>query len=82
VVGPGYYVAYASDGEVMVDYTRLPSDKLPHWPPILSNQARLSRLVYAGMVDVLRSVSSHVSIGRAIRNGKVADNWFVLCRAD
>jgi hypothetical protein len=28
----------------------------------------------------MRGVSEHVSIGRAVRNGKVADNWFVLVR--
>ena len=34
------------------------------------------------LLDALRGVSKHVSIGRAIRNGKVQDNWFVLCRRD
>jgi hypothetical protein len=80
-VGPGYYVAYAEGDEVMVDYTRTPSGKPESWPPMLSNHARLSRFVYADMVDALRAVSSHVSIGRAIRKGKVQDNWFVLCRS-
>jgi hypothetical protein len=80
-VGPGYYVAYEQDGEVMVDYTRLPSGKPESWPPMLSNHARLSRFVYADMIDALRSVSAHVTIGRAIRKGKAADNWFVLCRS-
>jgi hypothetical protein len=80
-VGPGYYVAYESGSEVMIDYTRLPTGKLPEWPAILSNQARLSRFVYGGMIDALRSVSEHVSIGRAIRRGKAVDNWFVLCRS-
>jgi hypothetical protein len=46
VVGPGYYVAYEADGEIMVDYTRLPAGKPEHWPPILSNESRLSRVVY------------------------------------
>jgi hypothetical protein len=82
-VGPGYYVAYEGPGdEVLVDYTRLPKGKLTHWPEILGNEERLSRFVYAGMIDALRGVSEHVTIGRAIRNGKVADNWFVLCRQD
>jgi hypothetical protein len=82
-VGPGYYVAYEGPGdEVLVDYTRLPKGKLAHWPEILGNDERLSRFVYAGMIDALRGVSEHVTIGRAIRNGKVADNWFVLCRQD
>jgi hypothetical protein len=82
-VGPGYYVAYEGPGdEVLVDYTRLPKGKPAHWPEILANEQRLSRFVYAGMIDALRGVSTHVSIGRAIRNGKVQDNWFVLCRQD
>jgi hypothetical protein len=82
-VGPGYYVAYEGPGEeVLVDYTRSPKGKLSHWPEILGNEERLSRFVYAGMIDALRGVSEHVTIGRAIRNGKVADNWFVLCRQD
>lgn len=83
VVGPGYYVAYEVEGgEFLVDYTRLPEVKPEHWPAMLSNQARLSRFVYGGMKDVLRGVSKHVTIGRAIRNGKAADNWFALCRAE
>ncbi len=82
-VGPGYYVAYeTSEGEVLVDYTRLPTGKPEHWPAIISNEARFSRVVYAHLKDALRSVSKHVTIGRAIRNGKVADNWFALCRSD
>jgi hypothetical protein len=28
----------------------------------------------------LRAVSTHVTVGRAIKKGKVLDNWFVLCR--
>jgi hypothetical protein len=80
-VGPGYYVAYEQDGEIAVDYTRLPEGKLDHWPAIIPNESRASRFVYAGMVDMLRGVSKHVTIGRAIRNGKEADNWFLLCRS-
>lgn len=82
MVGPGYYVAYEGPGdEVLIDYTRLPKGKAASWPEILPNEARLSRFVYAGMIDALRGVSQHVSVGRAIRNGKVQDNWFVLCRS-
>ena len=81
-VGPGYFVVYEGPGdEVLIDYTRLPAGKPEHWPEIQSNKARLSRFVYADMIDALRAVSNHVTVGRAIRNGKVMDNWFVLCRA-
>lgn len=80
-VGPGYYVAYEGPGdEVLIDYSRVPPTKPEHWPEIRSNKARLSRFVYADMIDALRAVSNHVTVGRAIRNGKVMDNWFVLCR--
>lgn len=81
VVGPGYFVTYEGPGdELLIDYTRLPNGKAPSWPDISSNEERLSRFVYSGMIDALRGVSTHVTVGRAIRNGKVADNWFVLCR--
>jgi hypothetical protein len=81
-VGPGYYVAYEGPGdEVLIDYTRVPEGKPEHWPEIQSNKSRLSRFVYADMIDALRAVSNHVTVGRAIKNGKVMDNWFVLCRA-
>ena len=80
-VGPGYFVAYPQGPtEVLVDYLRPPPRAPEGWPPILRNDERLSRFVYNGTQDLLRGVSSHVSIGRASRAGKVMDNWFVLCR--
>lgn len=80
-VGPGYFVAYEGPGdELLIDYTRLPKSKPVGWPEIIPNHERLSRFVYSGMIDALRAVSTHVSIGRAIKNGKVQDNWFVLTR--
>jgi hypothetical protein len=82
-VGPGYFVAYEGPGdELLIDYTRLPKTKPSGWPEIIPNHERLSRFVYSGMIDALRAVSTHVSIGRAIKNGKVQDNWFVLTRTD
>jgi hypothetical protein len=81
-VGPGYFVAYEGPGdELLIDYTRLPKSKPVGWPEIIPNHERLSRFVYSGMIDALRAVSAHVSIGRAIKNGKVQDNWFVLTRS-
>lgn len=81
VVGPGYFVAYPyEDGEVLIDYLETPPDKPEHWPPILPNSSRLSYFVYNGTQDVLRGVSKHVSIGRAMKGGKPMTAWFVLCR--
>lgn len=84
VTGPGYYVAHKSEaeGEVDIDYTMMPPEKPDAWPPIIPNSARLGRFVYYGMIDVMRGISSHVSIGRAKKKGKYIDAWFVLVRED
>ena len=84
VVGPGYFVAYPSEvpGEVLVDYLRVPPERPEHWPEILPNSARLSKVVYNGTQDILRGVSRHVTIGRATKGGKPMSAWFVLCRDD
>ena len=83
-VGPGYFVAYehAEDGEVWVDYHQLPEHKAVEWPEIQPQSVRMGRFVYSGMIDVLRPVSRHVTIGRAIRGGKESENYFALCRQD
>jgi len=82
-VGPGYFIAREDDhGELVIDYDHVPPRKPAAWPPILPNSSRLSRFVYYRTQDYLRGVSSHVTIGRATRAGKIMDNWFVLCRQD
>jgi hypothetical protein len=98
LTGPGYYVAHpsANPGEVDIDYTMLPTQKPSHWPPIVASRARLGRFVYDGMIDVMRGLSSAVTIGRA-RNARAAhaaggasearldawlDTWFVLVRQE
>ncbi len=82
--GPGYFVVRRSSdaGEVEIDYTAVPNEKPDAWPPILPNQARLGRFVYAGMVDVVRGLSPSVSIGRARKQGRWMDAWFVLVRQE
>jgi hypothetical protein len=78
--GPGYFMAREEAGEIAIDYRVLPDVKVDSWPDILSQSARLGRLVYYGMVDMLRPVSSQVTIGRAWKGGKVTNNYFLLCR--
>jgi len=82
VTGPGYYLARddASHGEVLVDYTQVPPEAPPGWPAVRSNERGLSRFVYGFMVDRLRRVSEHVSIGSAARHGREFGSWFLLCR--
>lgn len=83
VVGPGYFVAVPHEGgTVLIDYLRVPPRKPAAWPPIVPNEARLSRFVYGGTQDVLRGVSRHVSVGRATRDGRPLEAWFTLCRED
>jgi len=85
--GPGYYVAHPAgdEGEVDIDYTMAPTatdGKPAEWPEVVPNSARLGRFVYYGMVDVMRGISTHVSIGRARKKDGWMDAWFVLVRED
>ncbi|MBI5518139.1 MAG: hypothetical protein HY909_30490 [Deltaproteobacteria bacterium] len=84
--GPGYFLARVEGKELVIDYGSVPAKKpvgKPEgWPEVLPNEARLGRLVWVGMVDRLRRVSDHVTIGRAWRGGKASDDWFALTRED
>jgi hypothetical protein len=84
LTGPGYYVAHpsADAGEVDIDYTQVPRDKPDAWPPIVPSSVRLGRFVYGGLLDVMRGVSSSVSIGRARKKKVWIDAWFVLVRQE
>ena len=86
LVGPGYFVCRESDqpaiGKVVVDYEILPEQAPEGWPRIKPNERGVSRLVYAFMQDYLRSVSEHITIGRAYRKGAESPNYFTLCRWD
>jgi hypothetical protein len=88
LTGPGYFLAVEdrARAEVLVDYNRVPAagaGALPAgWPAVRRNEIGLSRFVYGYMIDTLRRVSEHVSIGSAARKGRDIGSWFVLCRED
>ncbi|MBT9554768.1 MAG: hypothetical protein IV100_02010 [Myxococcales bacterium] len=82
LVGPGYYEAYVQGNEIAIDYTRTPTQKVPSWPAIRPTTSGISLFVYAHMIDYIRRVSNHVTIGRAVRKGKETENYFLLCRQD
>jgi len=84
LTGPGYFVAVEDPErpEVLVDYRRVPDRRPETWPEVKPNDRGLSRFVYGYMVDTLRRVSEHVTVGSAARNGKDLGSWFVLCRED
>lgn len=82
IVGPGYYVCHQHSvpGELIVNYLRIPPRKPANWPRILKNSERLSFFVYNGTQDILRGVSKHVTIGRAMKSGSWMPAWFILVR--
>lgn len=83
VVGPGHFVLRQGNErhpEMHVDYYSIPDEQLNDAPPLRENTSGLQTLVYGNMIDVLRRVSTHVSVGRAIKNGRDTNNYFLLCR--
>jgi len=82
LVGPGHFVLRSGPGprEMHVDYYSHPPERLDGAPPLKRNDKGISTLVYGHMIDVLRGVSDHVSIGRAVKNGAETPNYFLLCR--
>jgi hypothetical protein len=66
--------------EILFDYTRVPSTAPEGWPPVKPNTGGTAKLVYGGMHDFCRRVSSTVIIGAATRLGKPIDAYFVLAR--
>jgi hypothetical protein len=82
LTGPGYYVARADPAlpEVLIDYRELPPAAPAGWPPLRRNEVGAARFVYGFMVDRLRRVSEHVTIGSAARKGKDLGSWFLLTR--
>jgi hypothetical protein len=84
LTGPGYFVARPDPErpEVWVDYNRVPPGHPAGWPEVRPNDRGLSRFVYGYMIDTLRRVSEHVTIGSAARKGRDVGSWFVLVRED
>ena len=82
LTGPGYYVAHADPAlpEVLIDYRELPPAAPAGWPPLRRNEVGAARFVYGFMVDRLRRVSEHVTIGSAARHGRDLGSWFLLTR--
>lgn len=88
LTGPGYFIAHAAKDEkdppsdYLIDYTRTPKKKPDAWPEIRDNEGGIGALVYGRMKDYMRKVSTHVSIGKAYKEGKEVGAYFMLCRQD
>jgi hypothetical protein len=86
-IGPGYFVAhhFEDEGTVGVDYYQIPpegADLAENWPKMKTNEKGITNLVYGKMIDYLRKISDHLCVGRAVKKGKITNNFFVLCRND
>jgi hypothetical protein len=80
--GPGYFFVQAGQGgEVIFDYTRLPSMRPEGWPEIRPNTGLIPGAVYGEMIDVVRRVSRDTVIGAAYRHDRPRNAWFLLTRA-
>lgn len=86
ITGPGYFGVTKGEGEhegeLVLDYTKVPKKKPDSWPEIVPNEGGIAGIVNGGMVDYLRGLSSHVSIGVAYKDGKHRNQWFALVRRD
>ena len=82
ITGPGYFVLRPDTdrGELLVDYYQVPPQHPAGWPEIRPNDRGLGQFVYGFMIDTVRGVSQHVTIGSAARKGKDMGSWFLLCR--
>jgi hypothetical protein len=80
LTGPGYFTVREDGAELLVDYVDLPREKPASWPGVASNARGFSFFVFRGLVDRLRGISEHVSIGKAYRNGKPQGDYFFLVR--
>lgn len=82
ITGPGHFTVHQQGTEVAFDYIQVPSDAPAEFPAIKPNDQGLSRLVYGGMIDLNRRVSTHCVIGAAFRRGKPENAWYMLVRED
>lgn len=84
--GPGYFGVTKGEGEhegeLVIDYSKIPKQKPASWPELRSNDSGLAAIVNGNMIDYLRGISTHVSIGVAYQHGKHRNQWFALVRRD
>jgi hypothetical protein len=84
LTGPGYYMAVEDleHGELLVDYRRVPAVAPQGFLPIAPNTGLRNGTVFGNLIDRVRRVSEHVSIGSASKQGKELGSYFTLCRQE
>jgi hypothetical protein len=81
VTGPGHFTVRAADPRCLhIDYTVMPPAVPDDFPALKDNESGTAKLVFGNMVDHLRRVSTHCSIGRGVKGGQDMSAWFMLTR--
>jgi len=78
--GPGHFTLRQEGPEVWFDYTVVPASVPGGWPPVVSNEQGLSKLVYGHMIDRVRGVIPGMTVGKVFRHGKPEEHYFMLSR--
>ena len=78
--GPGHFTVRPDGGEALVDYIQLPASVPDGFPALIDNNGGTRGLIFGGLIDRLRRVSKHVTIGEASKGGKPFPAWFMLVR--
>ncbi|MBM4365440.1 MAG: hypothetical protein FJ102_04445 [Deltaproteobacteria bacterium] len=78
--GPGHFTLRQEGPEVWFDYTVVPASAPQGWPPVVSNEQGLSKLVYGHMIDRVRGVIPGMTVGKVFRHGKPEEHYFMLSR--
>jgi hypothetical protein len=80
--GPGWFRVIEAGNEIHLDGRDVPPRDFPGWPHTRSNSSGFSYFVFRDSFDVLRAVSSRVTVGRLFRHQRPTNTWFVLVRED
>ncbi len=79
--GPGHFSARVIDERCLhIDYVVMPPSVPSDFPPLVDNASGSRKLVFGNMIDLLRRVSAHCTIGRGVKHGKDMSAWFMLTR--
>jgi hypothetical protein len=80
LTGPGHFQVTGDAVGTWFDYTVTVPDAPAEFPPVKPNDAGLSRLVYANMIDRVRRIGTDTVIGAAWKSGKQTGDYFMLVK--
>jgi len=84
LTGPGYFAVMKkpeTENEITFDYTVSVTSVISGWPKPVDNKKGISKFVYGGLRDEIRTVSNNIYISKAVKQNK-SPTYFILCRED